>query len=430
MKVGNSEGLSQLSFITPTTVKGMIDYYETKTQPITKKMVWEAYKEVKSNGGSGGIDHQDLEDYAQNLSGNLYKLWNRLTSGCYFPSPVMEVKIPKKSGGYRGLGIPTINDRIAQQVVKSYLEPKVDGSFHADSYGYRRGKNAHQAIEMAKERCFTYRWVLDIDIKGFFDNIDHELMLKALKCYTDEKWIVMYVERWLKTGIVTEQGKEERKKGTPQGGVISPLLANMYLHFTFDKWIEKYHPHIQFERYCDDIIVHCTSIGQAGFMRREITERFQACNLELNADKTHIVYCKSKGRREQYDKVSFNFLGYTFRPRLWTTKQGAKLLFTPCMSQEAKKAVRDKIRSLALYRFQVPIQKLANILNPMLRGWINYYCKFNKWSTIDIWMFVNERLARWVRANRGFSIKRAFRWLKYVYKTQPNLFVHWVLRKP
>jgi len=408
----------------------MIDYYETKTQPITRKMVWEAYKLVRENKGSAGIDQQSLESYAQDLKGNLYKLWNRLTSGSYFPSEVREVKIPKKSGGYRSLGIPTVDDRIAQQVVKSYLEPTIDGSFHPDSYGYRKGKNAHQAIEMAYKRCYKYSWVIDLDIKGFFDNIDHELMMKALSRYTQEKWVLMYVGRWLKANVAGEHGNVQRTKGTPQGGVISPLLANIYLHFTFDKWMERYHPEILFERYCDDIILHCATQNQAELIKRVVAERFRECKLELNADKTHLVYCKSMGHRRNYSQVSFDFLGYTFRPRLWRTGAGVKLSFTPCMSQQAKKAVRDKIRSLALYRFQIPVQELAKMLNPMIRGWMNYYCEFNKWSTLGLWEFVNERLAKWVKVNRGFTIRRAFRWLRNVYKTQPGLFVHWQLRKP
>jgi group II intron reverse transcriptase/maturase len=409
----------------------MIDYYETKTNPITKKMVLEAYKKVRENGGSAGVDEQDLGSYSKNLQRNLYKLWNRMTSGSYYPSCVKEVKIPKKSGGYRSLGIPTVEDRIAQQVVKSYLEPKVDETFHPDSFGYRPGKSAHDALELADKRCREFRWVLDLDIKGFFDNLDHDLLIKGLEYYTKERWVIMYVKRWLKAGILSsDKVLLNRTAGTPQGGVISPLLANIYLHITFDKWIERYYPHIRFERYCDDIIIHCTSRVQANYIKKVITQRFRDCKLELNESKTHIVYCKSQFRTERHKEVSFDFLGYTFRPRLWTTRQGVKLFFTPCMSQRAKKAVRDKIRSLALYRFQVPIQELAKTLNPKLRGWINYYCKFNKWSTSSLWKWVNLRIAKWLKENRGFAIKRAFNWLKGVFKTQPGLFAHWQLARP
>ena len=408
----------------------MIDYYETKTHPINRKMVWEAYKSVRENKGSAGIDQVSLENYGQELKGNLYKLWNRLTSGCYFLLNVREVRIPKKSGGYRGLGIPTVNDRIAQQVVKSYLEPKVDGTFHPDSYGYRKGKNAHQAMEMAKRRCFVNRWVIDLDIKGFFDNIDHGLMMKALMQYTKEKWVLMYVERWLKTGVAGANGTMERTMGTPQGGVISPLLANIYLHFTFDKWMQKHHSHIPFERYCDDIIIHCRTQREAEIMKVVIAERFRTCKLELNEDKTHVVYCKNSGHRDKHDKVSFDFLGHTFRPRIWRNGKGVILSFTPCMSQQSKLAARNKLRSLGLHRYRGTIQELADKLNPIIRGWMNYYCKYNKWSTIDLWIFVNKRLALWVMRCREFSNRRAYRWLKIIHKSQPGLFAHWELRRP
>lgn len=409
----------------------MIDYYETKTNPITKKMVLEAYKKVRENGGSAGVDQQDLESYAKDLPKNLYKLWNRLTSGSYFPSPVREVKIPKRAGGFRRLGIPTVEDRIAQQVVKNYLEPTIEHTFHPDSYGYRPGRSAHDALETADKRCREFKWVLDVDIKGFFDNLDHELLIKGLERYTKEKWVIMYVKRWLNARILNSDNVLiDRSTGTPQGGVISPLLANIYLHFTFDKWIEKYYPHVRFERYCDDIIIHCVSQSQTEFMKRVIAKRFNECRLELNESKTHIVYCKNRFRKEKHKNVSFDFLGYTFRPRIWKTRQGLMFVFTPCMSQQAKKAVRDKIRGMALYRFQVPIQELAKMLNPKLRGWINYYCKYNKWSTNLLWKFVNLKIAKWLKDNRKFPIKRAFRWLKGVFKRQPNLFAHWEFARP
>jgi RNA-directed DNA polymerase len=403
----------------------MIDYYETKTQPITKKMVWEAYGKVKANGGSAGIDNQSLEAYAVNLSKNLYKLWNRLTSGCYFPPPVKEVKIPKKDGGTRSLGVPTVNDRIAQQVVKRYLEPKVEGTFHTDSYGYRPGKSAYQALEKATERCGRFSWVIELDIKGFFDNIDHDLMMKAVRYYTKDKWVVMYVERWLKAGMMQESGLIKIEKGTPQGGVVSPLLANIYLHFAFDKWMEKFYPVLPFERYCDDIIVHCRTKREAEFIKSKITERLRQTKLELNESKTHIVYCRNEAHRDKHDKVRFDFLGYTFQPRMCRTKKGLKLMFFPGMSIKAKKSIMDKIRSFHVDRSSMPIQRIAAILNPMLRGWINYYCKFSKWTTEDLWKWLNAKLVQWAKRIRKFPKRRAFKWLRSVYKTQPDLFAHW-----
>ena len=300
----------------------MIDYYETKAHPITKRMVLEAYRKVKSSGGSAGVDEQSLCDYSEKLPQNLYKLWNRMTSGSYMPSALKKVMIPKESGGKRTLGIPTVEDRIAQQVVKAYLEPKVDGTFHDDSYGYRPGKNAQQAMNSVEKRCSSkYSWVVDLDIKSFFDTIDHDLMMKAVEHYTNEKWILLYVSRWLKIGTMDENevvGK--RLNGTPQGGVISPLLANIYLHFAFDKWMELKHPYIRFERYCDDIIIHTRSRKQAEFIKDKISERLTQCKLQLNESKTQIVYCRNYNHLEKGDKVQFDFLGYTFRPRFCPTK--------------------------------------------------------------------------------------------------------------
>lgn len=408
----------------------MIDYYETKTHPITKRMVLDAYKHVRDNGGSAGIDGQSIENYAGQLSGNLYKLWNRMTSGSYVPSLVKEVLIPKKSGGTRGLGIPTVEDRIAQQVVKSHLEPKVDGSFHPSSFGYRRGKSAHDALGQAQRWCKHLAWVIDIDIKGFFDNIDHELMMKAVGCYTQEKWVLMYIERWLKTGVMKENGIESREKGTPQGGVISPLLSNIFLHFAFDKWMEKNFPLIKFERYCDDIIIHCASLPQAELIKHKISQRLHECKLELNLEKTQIVYCPSKKHLSGYKKRSFNFLGYTFKPRWINNKDGGELAFTPCMSSISKKSVKESVRAMKFKRKQIPIQRMAILLNPKIRGWMEYYCRWNKWTTTDLWWWMNNRLIRWVMKTRLFSIKRAVRWLKGVYKTQPGLFAHWQLLKP
>ncbi len=408
----------------------MIDYYETKTHPITKRMVLDAYKHVRDNGGSAGIDGESISDYAENLPGNLYKLWNRMTSGSYLPSLIKEVKIPKKSGGFRSLGIPTVEDRVAQQVVKSYLEPKIDESFHPSSFGYRKGRNAHQALAQAHKWCKHLAWVIDLDIKGFFDNIDHELMMKAVRYYTQEKWILLYVERWLKAGVMKDTGAESRDKGTPQGGVISPLLSNIFLHFTFDKWMEKNFPYIKFERYCDDIIVHCASIKQAEFLKQKISQRLTECKLELNADKTQIVYCPKGQRRERHDQTSFDFLGYTFKPRWINHAQGGELAFTPCMSSVSKKSVKESVRNMQFKRKQIPIQRMAVLLNPKLRGWIEYYCKWNKWTTTGLWWWMNNRLMRWVMKSRLFSKKRAYRWLQGIYKTQPRLFVHWQLLKP
>lgn len=403
----------------------MIDYYETKQHPITKKMVLDAYKKVKSKKGSAGVDGQSLQEFGENLSGNLYKIWNRMTSGSYFPPVVKEVRIPKKSGGSRGLGIPTVSDRIAQQVIKSYLEPKVESSFHQDSYGYRPRKSAHQALEKTVARSGYYSWVVDLDIRGFFDNIDHALLMKAVERYTKERWVLMYIERWLKAGVSREGEITDRTKGTPQGGVVSPLLANIFLHFVFDKWMQIHHPNMPFQRYCDDAIIHCTSERQALFIKEAVSKRMKACKLELNSEKTHIVYCKNHVHRGNHKNTSFDFLGYTFRPLRRPTKNGWKLTYFPVMSHASKKEARRRLKKVVNRNFRGAIQELAQIINPMIRGWYQYFCKYSKWTTRDLWYWLNRRIMRWVMSYRKRSRAKARKWLRNVYRTNPQLFEHW-----
>ncbi|WP_340102780.1 group II intron reverse transcriptase/maturase [Rhodohalobacter sp. 8-1] len=377
------------------------------------------------------MDQVSLDAFSDDLSRNLYKLWNRLSSGSYFPPPVKQVKIPKKSGGQRSLGIPTVADRIAQQVVKTWLEPKLEPIFHEDSYGYRPGKSAHQALAKANYRCRYYDWVLDLDIAGFFDNIDHELMLNALRHYHAPDWVCMYVKRWLQAEVVQADGQRiSTSKGTPQGGVISPLLANLYLHVGFDGWMRKHHPTIPFERYADDIVVHTRSKAQAEFIKVRITARMEECNLQLHPEKTHIVYCKDRRRRETQSQTSFDFLGYTFRPRICNTEQGWQLLYVPSMSRKAKVSVTEKLKQLNLHKYKGTIQHMAKLLNVRIRGWMNYYCRWSKWTTTWVWRVLNLKLIKWLKWNRRFSKKRAVHWLKQVYKANPRLFAHWSLVHP
>jgi len=268
----------------------MIDYYETRSQPITRQMVWQAYQKVKSNKGSSGIDNMDWVTLDRNLGPHLYKVWNRLSLGSYFPKAVKEVAIKKKSGGVRKLGIPTIVDRIAQQVVKTHLECIVEPHFHNSSYGYRPKRNCHQAVGQALQNVFTHHWVIDLDIKSFFDTIDQELLLKAVKHYCTDRWVLLYVKRWLAADIVEQDGTYvDRVSGTPQGGVISPLLANVFLHVSFDKWMEKNHPRKPFESYADDIVVHCKTERQAIYLLQEIKQRLSCCKLNVHQQKTKIV---------------------------------------------------------------------------------------------------------------------------------------------
>lgn len=406
----------------------MIDYYETKSQPITKVMVWQAYKKVRENKGSSGVDGMTWAMLESNLSGHLYKLWNRLSSGSYFPPPVKAVPIKKKGGGTRLLGIPTILDRVAQQVVKHHLEKQLEPLFHDSSFGYRPGRSAHDAVARSHENCFNYDFVLDLDIKGYFDNIDHALMMQALRHYCKDKWVHLYAERWLKADVMQEMSLSKRFTGTPQGGVISPLLANLFLHVVFDKWMDKHHPEKPFERYADDIVVHCKTEKQAQFMLRVIDQRMGACKLNLHPDKTKIINLRGQSEK-QYPK-KYDFLGFSIRPVWRAVKGGYRLLPGIFVSNNAKKAMREKFKELKIHKRRVSLRELAQMLNPIIRGLINYYHKFWQAGMRPVWDGLNHRLLKWVKWEKGLYKYASVRWLKHKYKESPNLFAHWKLVQP
>lgn len=407
---------------------------ETKSKfvPITKEMVYESYKKVKANRGGVGVDSMSIKEFEENLGKNLYKIWNRLASGSYFPPAVKEVEIPKKDGKVRKLGIPTVGDRIAQTVVKDYLEPEIDKIFHQNSYGYRPGRSAHQALAQVRKNCQEFSWVIDLDIRGFFDNIDHKLLMLAVEKHTQEKWVKMYIQRWLEMPIKKADGELIYKngKGTPQGGIISPLLANLFLHYAFDKWIEKECLGIKFSRYADDIIVHCKTENQAEHILDKIRKRMTECKLELHAEKTKIVFCKGYERNTDYENVKFNFLGYRFQPRITETKEGKHIVnFDLAISREAKNKIVEELRRMRFHRMSTStIEDVAALLNPKLRGWILYYGKYRKYEMRYIFTRLSERLVRWLtnryKQLKG-SIKRGYEWLRKIYKSKPRLFVHW-----
>ncbi len=406
----------------------------SKNKPfvISKWKVKEAYERVKRNKGSSGVDGVTLSAFEENLKDNLYKIWNRMSSGSYFPPPVRRAEIPKKDGSIRPLGIPTVADRVAQMVVKLYLEPEVDPLFHPDSFGYRPGKSALDAVGSARGRCFKAYWVIDMDIKGFFDNLDHDLMMRAVRRFTDEKWILLYVERWLQAPVMMPDGSmESRGKGTPQGGVISPLLANMFLHLAFDNWMLENFPQIGFERYADDIVVHCVTEKQAKYIKNCIEKRLSICRLELHPVKTKIVYCK-KGRRPlEYPEERFTFLGYDFEPR-WNRRQSGQysLDFTPQVSRDALKEMRRKIRSLRLHcRSDLSLDEIAKWINPMLHGWINYYGAYRKSALNYVFHQLNSILKKWAMRKHkklGRSSRKAEYWLGRIARQDPTIFAHWL----
>jgi RNA-directed DNA polymerase len=404
---------------------------EAKPFDIPKREVWEAFKRVKANQGAAGVDGQSIAEFEANLAGNLYKLWNRMSSGSYFPPPVRRVDIPKADGGTRPLGIPTVADRIAQEVARRYLEPILEPLFHVDSYGYRPGKSAIDAVRTARQRCWRYDWVLDLDVRSYFDSIDWELMFKAVRHHTDCPWVLLYIERWLKAPVQMEDGSVvPRTAGTPQGGVISPLLANLFLHYAFDQWMARTYPLISFERYADDAICHCKSAEEAQALWKALADRFAVCKLSLHPEKTKIVYCKDVNRRGDYPNQSFDFLGFTFRARktVWHGHLYAHG-FRPAPSPKALKAISRTIRRWTLHhRSDKSLQDLAAIYNPYIQGWINYYGQFYRKQLRPTLMRIDTYLIRWARWKfkrlRGRP-KGAREWLVRVRRANPMLFSHW-----
>ena len=400
---------------------------------IDKQAVWEAYKRVKANDGAAGVDSQSLEGFERNLKPNLYKIWNRMSSGTYFPPPVRSVAIPKKDGGERRLGIPTVADRIAQTVAKLYLEPMVEKYFHPDSYGYRPGKSAIDALKATRQRCWRYNWVIDLDIRGFFDNLNHALVMRAVGKYTNCRWLLLYIRRWLTAPVQMEDGTlVERTKGTPQGGVVSPLLANIFLHLAFDDWMRKEHPDVPFERYADDVVAYCKTEVQAQQVLEGIQDRLGRCRLEVHPVKTRIVYCKDDDRRERYPNEKFTFLGYTFRPRRSKNWKGKFFInFTPAICNEAARDIRQEMRHWHIpLRSDKTIDDLAHMWNPVLRGWIQYYGQFYKSALHPVFRHFNDLLARWAmrkykRLQRHHL--RAEHLLGAIARREPRLFAHWYL---
>ena len=404
-----------------------------KSFDISKQAVWDSYLKVKSNHGAAGVDQQSIEQFEEDLKDNLYKIWNRMSSGSYFPPPVLRVEIPKGDGKMRQLGIPTVADRIAQMVVKNHIEPELETIFHPDSYGYRPKRSAKQALTQARQRCWKYDWVVDMDIKGFFDNISHDLMMRAVRKHTEDKWVLLYVERWLKASVQLMNGEvEERTMGTPQGGVISPLLANLFLHYAFDYWMQSNYPSNPFERYADDVVAHCCTEAEAVELKTEIAKRMEQCGLELHPEKTKIVYCKDANRKGNYPIQNFDFLGFCFRPRLSRNRRGQYFVnFSPAIAPKSKKAIFEEIRRWRLHkRSDLSIKELANWINPVVRGWVGYYGAFFQSELLFLVRHLDKLLYRWVirkYKKQGSNFKKTDRWVNRVKREMPNFFVHWSL---
>ena len=400
---------------------------KTKPYTISKRLVYEAFQRVKAKQGAAGIDGESLAAFEAELTDNLYKLWNRMSSGSYFPPPVKAVEIPKKAGGTRILGVPTVADRVAQMVVKLTFEPLVEPIFHPDSYGYRPGRSAHDALAQTRQRCWRYDWVLEFDIKGLFDNIDHALLMKAVRKHTDTPWVLLYIERWLKAPFQRADGTlDMRTKGTPQGGVVSPVLANLFLHYAFDEWMRRNHPAQPFERYADDAVVHCRTYAEAEALKAALGQRLQDCGLELHPTKTRIVYCQDDDRRGTYPETSFDFLGFTFRPREAMSRRGSTFTsFLPAVSQRALKAMWETIHGWRLHlRVTWTLDDLAKLVNPTVRGWFRYYGRFYRAALYRLVSHLQRVLVRWAKRkykSLAHHTHRTEQWLAGIARRDPML---------
>jgi RNA-directed DNA polymerase len=409
----------------------MSDMKSTKSFVIAKREVWEAYQQVKANRGAAGIDEETIAMFDQNLSRNLYKLWNRMSSGSYFPPPVKQVEIPKAKGGTRKLGIPTVSDRIAQTVVKRAIEPILDPIFHPDSYGYRPGRSAKQAIAVTRKRCWQFDWVVEFDIKSAFDQIDHSLLMKAVSSHIREGWILLYIERWLTAPFETTDGERlPRERGTPQGGVVSPIMMNLFMHYTFDAWMKRVNPSCPFVRYADDAVVHCRTRKQAEEVMRSIALRLADCGLTMHPEKSKVVYCKDSNRTASYPHVSFTFLGFTFRPRVAINRQKRAFTnFLPGVSADALKRMRKEVRGWRIHR-QTPgtLVELAQQYNPKIRGWWNYFGAFYRTAMRGLSQYIDQKLELWARRKYktlSRNKQRSAGWLRKMKNETPRMFSHW-----
>lgn len=408
---------------------------KVKSFEISKRLVYEAWEKVRANKGAPGVDAVSIAEFNNDERNNLYKLWNRMSSGSYMPGPVRAVEIPKDHGeGVRTLGVPNMADRVAQTAAFMLLEEKLEPIFHPDSYGYRPGRSAHDALAVTRQRCWNQDWVIDLDIRAFFDSVPHDLLLRAVAHHTDERWVLLYIERWLKAPMQMPDGTlAAREKGTPQGSPISPLLANLFMHYAFDRWIVREFPDHPFERYADDIVAHCDSEDQAHRLWAAIADRLGPLGLELNPDKTKVVYCKDANRRGNAEHTSFDYLGYTFRGRPARGQHGYFVSFSPAMSTKARKAKGLQIRAWHLSRRSgTDLSGLAEDINPQVRGWINYYGRFYRSELYFLERRIDEHLVRWAMQKfKRLRHKpwRAWEWLAQVRQQQPDLFAHWRLAR-
>jgi RNA-directed DNA polymerase len=410
-----------------------VDELKSSGKPfdISKTEVWEAWQKVRANKGAPGVDGRSIEEFEADLKNQLYKVWNRMSSGSYFPPPVRVVEIPKSHGdGIRILGVPTVADRVAQTVVAGRLEEKVEAIFHPDSYGYRPGRSALDAVEVCRRRCWKSNWVIDLDIEKFFDSVPRHLVVKAVEANTDLPWVVLYVKRWLDAPLQRPDGTLlVRDRGTPQGSSVSPVLANLFLHYAFDAWMGREFPGVMFERYVDDAVVHCATESQARSVLTAIGARMEQVGLRLHPEKTRIVYCQDGKRRASYEHTGFTFLGFDFRQRRARAKSGKKFnSFLPAISKDALKRISAQVRSWRLhFRTGQDFADLARAINPVVHGWMHYYGAFYRSAMYPLLSRINAYLVRWIRKKykRLRAKGKAFQCWRRIVQRFPRMFAHW-----
>jgi RNA-directed DNA polymerase len=402
---------------------------------ISRAEVWDAWVKVRGNKGAAGVDGQSIAGFEKDLKNNLYRIWNRMSSGTYFPPAVKAVPIPKKDGGTRILGVPTVGDRVAQTVVAAHLTERLEPVFHPDSYGYRPGRSALQAVETCRERCWRYDWIIEFDIRKFFDTVPWDKVIRAVEAHTDARWVVLYVRRWLAAGLQLPDGSvAERDQGTPQGSSVSPVLANLFLHYAFDMWLTRNYPAARFERYADDGVIHCRSQREAEQILAALAARMAEVGLELHPGKTTIVYCKDSNRRGGYPHTEFTFLAFTFRPRGARNKHGVQFTsFLPAISRQALKKLSETVRSWRLHRRTGSSSaELAALINRVVRGWMNYYGRFYRSALYPLFRRINTYLLRWTmkKYKKLRTWKKSIRALGDAAALRPKYFAHWDWVKP
>ena len=403
-----------------------------KSFDISKQEVWDAWVKVRGNKGSSGVDAVSIEVFEKDLKNNLYKVWNRMSSGAYFPPDVKAVPIPK-NGGTRILGVPTVADRVAQTVVARHLTERVERVFHPDSFGYRPGKSALDAVGSCRERCWKYDWVVEFDIRKFFDTVPWDKVVAAVEAHTDAGWVVLYVKRWLAAGLRLPDGSTaDRVEGTPQGSAVSPVLANLFLHYAFDVWAAREFPGCPFERFTDDAVIHCRTLAEAEQVLAALRSRMAEVGLELHPDKTRIVYCRDNNRRGRFPVTEFTFLGFTFRPRGAKDRQGVMFTsFQPAISKQALKRLSKTVRSWRLHRRTAKESTdLARVINPVIRGWMNYYGRYYRSALYPLLGRINTYLLRWIQKKYRAGMKPALRRLAEVHTLRPKYFAHWTWTPP